>query len=77
MVILSDERSAALVIRVWLEGPTDQFRGRLTAVNSSRGSGANDVLTVALASSPGDVTEAVSQWLQEFIRDAPKRIDTD
>jgi hypothetical protein len=77
MVTLEDERSAALVIRVWLEEGTDQFRGRLTAVDTSPGSKGGDGVTVALASSPRDLTDAVSQWLHEFVRDAPKRIDTE
>jgi hypothetical protein len=77
MVTLDDDRSAALVIRVWLEGESDQFRSRLTAATASAGSSLGDEVTVAVASSPREVTDAVSEWLQEFVRDALKRIDSD
>jgi hypothetical protein len=77
MVTVDDDRSAALVLRVWLERGTDQFRGRLTAVDTSSTSGAGDGVTVAVAASPREVTDAVSHWLHDFVGDAPKRIDTD
>ena len=77
MVILDDDRSAALVIRVWLEGQADHFRSRLTAADTSPGSTPGDEVTVAVVSSPREVTDAVSQWLQDFVRDAPKQIDSD
>jgi hypothetical protein len=76
-VTLDDDRSAALVIRVWLESGTDQFRGRLTAVDTSSTSGGGDEVTVAVSSSPREVADAVSQWLHDFVRDASKRIDTE
>ena len=74
---LDDNRSAALVIRVWLEGGTDQFRGRLTAVDTSSGSGSAEEFTVAVAASSRELTDALSQWLQRFLRDAATRIDTE
>lgn len=77
MVTLDDDRSAALVIRVWLEPGTDQFRGRLTAVDTSPASGGGDGVTVAVASSPREVTDAVGQWLRDFVHDASKPIDTE
>lgn len=77
MVTLDDDRSAALVIRVWLEGESDQFRSRLTAATTSAGSSLGDEVTVAVASSPREVTDAVSEWLHEFVRDALKQIDSD
>ncbi|WP_092197078.1 hypothetical protein [Blastococcus tunisiensis] len=61
---MSDDRSAALVIRVWLEDD-DRFRARLTAVDAD---GAGEDLTVAVASSPGDAVDALRQWLDEFVR---------
>lgn len=76
MVILGDDRSAALVIRVWLEEGTDQFRGRLTAAETSSAAGGGEDVTVAVAASPRELTDAVSHWLQDFSRDAAKRIDT-
>lgn len=77
MMIVDDDRSAALIIRVWLEGGTDQFRSRVTAVDTSTGSTGGGGVTVAVASSPREVTDAVRQRLQDLIRDAPKRIDSE
>lgn len=77
MVTLDDDQSAALVVRVWLEGGTDQFRGRLIAVGTSPGSRGGAGVTVAVASSPREVADALSEWLHAFIRDAPTRIDTE
>lgn len=61
---MADDRSAALLLRVWLEEGSDQFRARLMAVGSGQGSDR----TVALASSPDDVLEAVRHWLDEYLR---------
>jgi hypothetical protein len=63
-VAVADDRSAALLLRVWIEEGSDQFRARLMAVGSDQGSDR----TVALASSPDDVIEAVSRWLDEYLR---------
>ena len=75
MVTLHNDRSAALVIRVWLDRGTGQFRSRVTAADTSAGAAFGDEVTVAVASSPGEVMDAVSEWLHGFTRDAPKRID--
>lgn len=72
---MDDDRSAALVIGVWLEGGTDQFRGRLTAVDT--GAGNAEEFTVTVAASSRELTDALSQWLQRFLRDATTRIDTE
>jgi hypothetical protein len=40
------------------------------------GSPRGDEVTAAVVSSPCEVTDAVSEWQQDFLRDAPKRIDT-
>jgi hypothetical protein len=69
--------SAALVIRVWLEGGTGEFRGRVTSVDTWTGAAGGGGVTVAVASSPREVTDAVSCLLEEFIRDASKRIDSE
>jgi hypothetical protein len=63
-VAVADDRSAALLLRVWIEEGSDQFRARLMAV----GSGGRSDRTVALASSPDEVLEAVSHWLDEYLR---------
>jgi hypothetical protein len=72
MVTLDDDPTAVLVIRVWLEGETEQFRSRLTSTGSALG----DEVSVAVASSPREAKDAVSQWLQDFLGDAAKRIDS-
>ncbi|MGY1690620.1 hypothetical protein [Geodermatophilus sp. SYSU D01105] len=60
-----DDRSAAFLVRVWFEGESEQFRARVTAVGSDSTEG---VRTVAVASSPSQVIDAVSHWLEEFLR---------
>ena len=70
-----NNRSAALVIRVWHEGDAAHFRSRVSAVDTSAGSASGEV-TVAVVSSPREVLDAVSDWLEGFARDAPKGIDS-
>ena len=62
---VAEDRSAALLLRVWTEGGTDQFRARLVAVGPD---GRESSRTVALASSPDGVLDAVSRWLDEYLR---------
>ena len=61
---MADDRSAALLLRVWIEEGSDQFRARVMAV----GSGEEGDRTVAVASSPDEVLEAVRQWLDEYLQ---------
>ena len=61
---MADDRSAALLVRVWLEDGTD-FRARVTAVGREA---PEEDRTVAVASSPREVLEAVSHWLDDFRR---------
>jgi hypothetical protein len=65
-VAVTDDRSAALLLRVWTEGGGDQFRARLVAVGPD---GRESGRTIALASSPDGVLDAVSRWLDEYLRD--------
>lgn len=67
---LDDDRSAALVIRVWQEGGAEGFRARLTTAESSDQSRPGDSRTVAVAASPGDVLDAVRGWLEDFLHGA-------
>jgi hypothetical protein len=60
---VTDDRSAALLVRVWLEDGAEGFRARLTSV----GDPGDDDRTVAVAASPGELLDAVSQWLDEFL----------
>jgi hypothetical protein len=60
--------SAALLVRVWLEGP-GEFRARLlTRHGDAAGTSAEEV-TVAVASSPEGVLDAVRAWLGDVTRD--------
>jgi hypothetical protein len=65
-VTLDDDRSATLILRVWLEGGTDGFRGRVTTVDTSVRHGGGE-LTVGVAASPGELVDAVRAWLDEFL----------
>lgn len=62
------DRSATLVVRVWLEGDADAFRARLTAVLPGEGQQVPE--NVAVAASPDDVVAAVRTWLDAFVRNA-------
>ena len=68
-------RSAALLVRVWLEGGAQSFRGRLTSMDTSPDSAGEHLATVGLAAWPRDVVEAVRAWLDEFLGDDPTSID--
>ncbi len=69
-------RSAALLVRVWLEDGAQSLRGRLTTMETSPGPGGAAEVTVALASSSRDVVAAVRAWLDDLV-DAPDSIDTE
>jgi hypothetical protein len=73
-VTLVEDRSAALLLRVWLEDDTE-FRARLTAVDVRRGGEPGQDVTVAMASTPGDALEAVRAWLDEFLHRAGNPVD--
>jgi hypothetical protein len=66
---LVEDPSAALVIRVWLEG-AGAFRARLLTLQDATGEAPAEEVTVAVASSPGDVLDAVRDWLDGFTRQA-------
>ena len=63
-----DDPSAALLIRVWLEG-SSEFRARLLTLRGATAATPAEEVTVAVASSPGDVLDAVRDWLDGFTRD--------
>jgi hypothetical protein len=73
-VTLNDDRSATLILRVWLEGGTTNFRGRLTAVDTSAGHEGGE-MTVGVTSSPGEMVAAVSSWLDSFLGQGPQPVD--
>jgi hypothetical protein len=74
-VTLDEDRSASLLVRVWLEGGTDGFRARLTSADTSPGADATEV-TVGVASSPTEVLAVVRSWLTTFL-DPGTSPDTD
>jgi hypothetical protein len=65
-VPLDEDRSASLLVRVWLERATDGFRARLTSVDTSPDGGGAEV-TVGVASSPDEVLAVVGTWLTTFL----------
>ena len=72
---MDDDPSAVLVVRVWLEGDSSQFRARLTTAGTTPGSGVGEEVTVTVASSPGDVVRAVRAWLNAFLDTGSISID--
>jgi hypothetical protein len=71
---LGEDKNAVLLVRVWLEDDEDTFRARLTSMGRASHGGLKD-MTVAVAASPRDVVDAVSIWLEQFIRDAASAVD--
>ncbi len=69
-----DDPSAALLIRVWLEG-SSEFRARLMALGVATAETPAEEVTVAVASSAEDVLAAVRRWLDGFTGDATTRPD--
>jgi hypothetical protein len=72
---MDGDPSAVLVVRVWLEGDTDQFRARLMTVGTTPGRGVGEEVAVTVAASPGDVVRAVRAWLEEFLDTGSSSID--
>jgi hypothetical protein len=66
---LVDDPSAALLIRVWTEG-SSEFRARLMTLRGATAQAPAEEVTVAVASSPGGVLDAVRDWLDGFIGNA-------
>jgi hypothetical protein len=67
MVTLDQDRSASLLLRVWLESGTDDFRARLTTLDTSPGEVGDAEVTVGVASSPDEVITVVTTWLEAFL----------
>ena len=61
-----DDPSAALLIRVWLEGP-GELRARLLTLRGAAAEPPAEEVTVAVASSPDGVLDAVRAWLADFV----------
>ena len=69
-------RSAALLIRVWLED-AGEFRARLLTQRDATAGRPAEEVTVAVASSPDGVLDAVRDWLDDFRTQASEPIDGD
>ncbi|SDY47690.1 hypothetical protein SAMN05661080_03592 [Modestobacter sp. DSM 44400] len=65
---MDDDRNGVLLVRVWIEGGSDQFRARLTSPGADGSVSGEDERTVAVASSPEAVSQAVRSWLGAFLR---------
>ena len=76
-VYVDDDRSAALLIRVWVEGGRDTFRCRLTAIDTTPAPGAGEERTLTVTSSPGEVMATVRDWLDGFLERVTDSIDSD
>jgi len=74
-VVLIDDRSAVLIVRAWQEG-AEAFRARLTTQGGAVDGSPNEELTVAVASSPSDVIDAVRAWLDDFLGHATDSVDS-
>jgi hypothetical protein len=69
MVTVEPDRSAALLIRVWLEGSggTEVLRARLTSIDTTGAESDDANPTVALASTVSGVMDAVRDWLDQLV----------
>ena len=72
---MDGDPSSVLVVRVWLEGGTDQFRARLMTAGTTPDRGVGEEVTVTVASLPGEVVRAVRAWLEEFLEPGRSSID--
>jgi len=67
MVDVEQDRSASLLVRVWTGGPDGAFRARVTAVDTAGGGATGEEVAVAVTASPGELLDAVREWLEEFL----------
>jgi hypothetical protein len=67
MVIVAQDRSAVLLVRLWTEGDPAEFRARVTAVDTSAANPTGEELIVAVASAPSELVDALRTWLEEFL----------
>jgi hypothetical protein len=65
----SGERTGVLVLRVWIEAGTDEFRARITA-DDELGSGER---VTAVAATMEEILEFIRSWVHEFVERGPSR----
>lgn len=58
------ERTGVLVLRVWIEAGTDEFRARMTAEDEL---GSGERVTV-VAGSIEEILEFIRTWVADFVR---------
>ena len=56
------ERTGVVILRVWIEAGTDEFRARMTA-ETALGSGER---VTAVAASLDEILEFIRRWVEEF-----------
>jgi hypothetical protein len=71
------DRSAVLLLRVWLADGARNFRGRVTKMDTSVARRGGEEASVAVVSSPRDAAETVRAWLDRFVDEAVDRLDGD
>jgi len=71
---VADQASAALLIRVWLE-EAGEFRARLLTPADVSAAAPGGEVTIAVASSPDAVLDAVRRWLDGLTRRAASPVD--
>jgi hypothetical protein len=71
------DRSAVLLLRVWLADGGRTFRGRLMKMDTSVARRGDEETSVAVVSSPRDAAEVVHTWLNRFLEEASDGIDSD
>ncbi len=76
-VTVAGDRTAVLLVRVWLDNGAGSFRARLTSMDTTPGQPADGETTVAVGSTRRDVVDAVRAWLDVFVRDPSSSIDSD
>ena len=61
------ERTGVLVLRVWIEAGSGEFRARITA---ERELGSGERVSV-VAGSLEEILEFVQRWIDKFVRSSP------
>jgi len=75
-VPLTEDRSFAVLIRVWFEDGVENFRARVTALRDrSEYGGPRRDSTIAVATSPREVVGAVSEWLDALVNHGGDPLD--
>jgi hypothetical protein len=73
-VTVNHDRSATLILRVWTEGGTGEFRARLATVDTSVGREGGE-MTLAATASPEEMVDAVRVWLDDFLGRTSQPVD--